>query len=277
MHKIGIMQGRLVPMVDGRIQAFPRDDWEREFPIAAEIGYDTIELTIEMASYDSHPIRDDAGRDRLRSLTRETGVGLAGLCCDVFMERPMTSSDTAVRQQAADMMATLVRDGAALGLPMIEVPVMGDNSLRDAAGRDQARRLLEDSLPLAETEGIDIILESDLPPRDLLEFIDGFSHPRLGINYDSGNSTWLGYDPDDELPLYLRHVRNIHIKDCTPKDYSLPLGQGATEFDKVFGHLAAANYTGDFVLQAARQDDDVQAATDYLLFSRRLVDDWLAH
>jgi len=35
---LGIMQGRLVPPVEGRFQAFPRDRWTAEFPRAAEAG-----------------------------------------------------------------------------------------------------------------------------------------------------------------------------------------------------------------------------------------------
>ena len=53
---IGIMQGRLLPPVDGRIQAFPGDGWQREFAIARGLGYDSIELTIETASLESHPV-----------------------------------------------------------------------------------------------------------------------------------------------------------------------------------------------------------------------------
>lgn len=275
MHEIGTMQGRLLPMVDGRIQAFPRDGWEREFPLAAEIGYDTIELTIEMASYDIHPVRSPAGRGQLLQIAEESGVGLAGLCCDVFMERPMTSAEEAVYEQSQEMLTTLIRDCAQLGLPMVEIPVMGDNSLRDVNGRERACKMLENVLPVAEDAGIDLILEADLPPQELLAFMDGFSHPRLGINYDSGNSMWLGYDPDDELPVYMQYVRNIHIKDCTVADYSLPLGQGDTEFDKVFGHLAALSYTGGFVVQAARQDDDLKAGRDYYAFTKNLVEHWL--
>jgi hexulose-6-phosphate isomerase len=36
--RIGFMQGRLSPMIDGRIQSFPWDYWENEFSLAKEIG-----------------------------------------------------------------------------------------------------------------------------------------------------------------------------------------------------------------------------------------------
>lgn len=274
MYQIGIIQGRLLPMVDGRIQAFPGDGWEREFSLAQAIGFDSIELTIEMASYDSHPIRSPEGRDQLKAISKETGVALAGLCCDVFMERPMTSMQPETYAQSSKMMETLIRDCADLGLPMIEVPVMGDNSLKKLEGRLRAKEMLEKYLPLAQEVGIDIILESDLTPQDLKTFLDDINHPVLGVNYDSGNSTWLGYNPNDEIPCYASHIRNIHIKDCTPKDYSLPLGQGNTDFDSVFSQLVDHQYQGNFILQAARQENDIQAGKDYLAFTQKLVQKW---
>lgn len=275
MHLIGTMQGRLLPMVDGRIQAFPRGEWEREFELAADVGYDSIELTIEMASYDIHPVRSDSGRRRINQLSRDHGVRLAGLCCDVFMERPLTDVDVGARTASSDILVDLIRACGELDLPMIEIPTMGDNSLKDPAARDRARRILEDSLPLAEDAAVDLILESDLPPLDLAAFMDAVDHPRLGINYDTGNSTWFGFAPDDELPRYYRHVRNVHIKDCTVKDYSVPLGLGETRFDRVFALLRDFKYDGDFVMQAARQDDNLKAARDYLSFTRNLVTEWL--
>ena len=275
MHLIGTMQGRLLPMVDGRIQAFPRGEWEREFELAADVGYDSIELTIEMARYDIHPVRSDSGRRRINQLSRAHGVQLAGLCCDVFMERPLTDVDVGARTASSDILADLIRACGELDLPMIEIPTMGDNSLKDPAARDRARRILEDSLPLAEDAAVDVILESDLPPVDLASFMDAVDHHRLGINYDTGNSTWFGFEPDDELPRYYRHVRNVHIKDCTVKDYSVPLGLGETRFDRAFSLFRDLSYEGDFVIQAARQDDDLKAGRDYLSFTRNLVTEWL--
>ena len=253
MHLIGTMQGRLLPMVDGRIQAFPRGEWEREFELAADVGYDSIELTIEMASYDIHPVRSDSGRRRINQLSRAHGVQLAGLCCDVFMERPLTDVDVGARTASSDILADLIRACGELDLPMIEIPTMGDNSLKDPAARDRARRILEDSLPLAEDAAVDVILESDLPPVDLASFMDAVDHHRLGINYDTGNSTWFGFEPDDELPR----------------------GLGETRFDRAFSLFRDLSYEGDFVIQAARQDDDLKAGRDYLSFTRNLVTEWL--
>ena len=43
MVPVGIMQGRLVPPVDGRIQAFPAENWKDEFELASDAGLACIE------------------------------------------------------------------------------------------------------------------------------------------------------------------------------------------------------------------------------------------
>ncbi len=266
---IGIMQGRLLPPLDGRVQSFPREGWENEFAAARDIGYASVELTIEMASVDIHPIRSEVGRRTLAALSTDTGVALAGLCCDTFMEVPLIADDMAVRDQGRALLEALIIDCAAAELPMLELPMLGPNALTPPGHTDRFRPILESALAIAEREGIDILLESDLGPEHYARFLESVRHPRLGVNYDAGNSSWFGFHPNDEIPAYGPYIRNVHIKDCTVKDYSVPLGTGETDFEAVFDNLDRIGYTGGYILQAARQADDIRAAKEYLSFLRR--------
>ena len=266
-----MMQGRLLPKVGNRIQTFPGPRWKEEFFLLREIGYDAIELTIEMLSWETNPVRSAAGRKEIAAVAAETGIAVTGLCADTAMERPIVSPDPDMRREGEGIIVAMLEDCAELGLPMLEVPLMGDSSLNLDGARGRFDDAMTRILPYARTLGVPIVLESDLPPRILAKLMDDYDDAFLGINYDMGNSTWFGYDPDSELPLYARHVRNVHVKDCTGLKYSLPLGEGGTRFTAVFAQLKVAGYAGDFVLQAARQDDDVAAARAYLPFTRDLV------
>ncbi len=157
---------------------------------------------------------------------------------------------------------------------MIELPMLGVNSLREAPAAACFDAALDEALPLAEQLGVDILLEADLPPAAFAALLGRFRHHRLGVNYDSGNSTYFGFDAADELEAYVDRIRNVHVKDCTRKDYSVPLGAGDTPFDVIFKRLARAGYEGGFILQAARQPDDIGAARDYLNYTRRLISAW---
>jgi sugar phosphate isomerase/epimerase len=63
----------------------------------------------------------------------------------------------------------------------------------------------------------------------------------------------------------------VHIKDCTPEDYSVPLGRGNVDFELSFSLLREQGYAGDFILQAARGEDDVALAREYFQFTKRWV------
>ena len=45
--RIGIMQGRLSKPLNGKIQSFPLNTWEKEFYLAKEIGFELIEWVLD--------------------------------------------------------------------------------------------------------------------------------------------------------------------------------------------------------------------------------------
>jgi len=265
------MQGRLLPMVGGRIQSFPGPGWEREFPLAAELGFASIELTIEMDSAETHPILDPQGRAAIRRLATEHRVALAGLGLDTAMEDPILAADPEARARSVARTVGLMEAAAETGLPMIELPLLNACGLGTPEALDALESVMAELLPRAEALGIDVLCEVDIAGPAVAAMLARIAHPRLGITYDSGNALWFGHDPDQDLPHYPAAIRNVHIKDIVPGQYTVPLGQGQVKFDRVFSHLAALGYGGGFILQAARQDDDLGAARDYLAFTRGLI------
>lgn len=272
---IGSIQGRLLPRVRDLIQAFPFGMWESEFSLLKQVGFDSIELTIDNASWTEHPINSNSGRKRLLQLSSQWRIALMGICCDVFMESPLVSPDESVVREAEAMLRDLLQNSGEAGLPFIELPFVGKNALADSSAVDRLARIFDWALPLAERCTIDILLETDLGPPAAVDLLGRCRHPRLGLNYDTGNSTWFGFDPSEELQAYHQDIRNIHIKDCTRKDYSVPLGSGETQFDIIFSLLSQLGYEGNFIIQAARQDDDLRAAREYFDFASRLVNKYL--
>ena len=79
-----------------------------------------------------------------------------------------------------------------------------------------------------------ILFESDLPPRLLKQFISNFDKRLYGINYDTGNSNYYGYNPQEELYLYGKYINNIHIKDSDHVSRTLRLGSGTFNFKEFF-------------------------------------------
>ena len=71
--RVGIMQGRLTPPCDGRLQCFPRHTWEAEFRLAREARLATIEWIYDDDGAETNPIGNDAGLARISDLVSSYG------------------------------------------------------------------------------------------------------------------------------------------------------------------------------------------------------------
>jgi hexulose-6-phosphate isomerase len=76
--------------------------------------------------------------------------------------------------------------------------------------------------------------------------------PSVRVNYDTGNSCSLGYDPREEIAAYGARLGSVHIKDRGHGSGTVALGTGDTDFETIFVELSRLRYQGSFILQAAR-------------------------
>lgn len=267
MVRIGIMQGRLLPPVDGRIQTFPADGWPAEFPRARDVGFDLIEFIFD-GNAEQHPFMTEQGRRRVRAAIDGSGVRVESVCADWFMATPLHAADVAARERALDVLQRLVRNSAELGVRTIILPCVDASSLGGA--RDQA--LLTDALmrclPTLTRAGITLALETDLPPEPFHRLLEGLPSDVVGVNYDMGNSAALGFAPADEFAAYGDRVLAVHVKDRLKGGGTVRLGTGDTDFDGCFAALSRVSYAGPFVIQGARGTDDMATAAEYLRFVR---------
>jgi hexulose-6-phosphate isomerase len=85
-------------------------------------------------------------------------------------------------------------------------------------------------------------------------------HPSIKVNYDSGNSSSLGYRPAEEFAAYGKRVGSVHIKDRVCGGGTVPLGEGDADFPALFEALRRVEYRGDFILQVARGPEGDEVA-----------------
>jgi L-ribulose-5-phosphate 3-epimerase len=270
MRTIGIIQGRLLPPIDGKIQAFPWDDWRGEFDLARDLELGSIEFIFEGPGLDCHPLLDAGGREEVRSAVRTTGVRVGSICADHFMDHPLHGVPDAEAAGSLAVLERLTRGAADLGIPIIEIPCVDHSSLRSASDQDALVERLTSLVPAASEMGIKLSLETDLPPLPFRRLLDRFDGA-VGANYDTGNSASLGYDPRAEIRTLAELIVNVHIKDRVLAGGTVPLGEGDTRLEDCFLTLAEIGYSGEFILQVARGKDDVDAARRY----RAQVAEWI--
>jgi L-ribulose-5-phosphate 3-epimerase len=243
---LAVMQGRLLPPPPGRLQAFPGDDWRAEFERAASAGVGAIEWIYDL---EANPLDSDEGVREVRAAAAAHGVGVSSVCADLFMARPLAAGSAAERGEALERLSWLVGRAAAVAASHIVIPFVDDSAL--AADEDEvAAAQLEAAIPAARAAGVELHLETSLPPERFAALLARV--PEVGVTYDSGNSASLGYDAREELAAFGDRVRSVHVKDRVRGGGSVPLGEGDAELDLVFAELRRRGYAGTLVLQVAR-------------------------
>jgi L-ribulose-5-phosphate 3-epimerase len=252
ISQIGFMQGRLCDQVNGKIQAFPWQAWESEFPVAARIGISAMEWTLDQDRLYENPLMTFEGQERIRMLCQKYQLVIPSLTGDCFMQSPFWKADRESRTRLKSDFLAICRACASVGIRMVVVPLVDQGRLDNT---EQEKVLVEFLLSqehfFAELD-IQVIFESDFVPEELLRFIDRLPILRFGINYDIGNSAALGFDPCDEFAAYGSRVMNLHVKDRLLCGTTVPLKRGAAKFEVVFAELAKVNFQGNFILQTAR-------------------------
>ena len=273
IEKIGIMQGRLSEKEKDVIQFFPLKNWEKEFTIAAEVGFSHIEWVVDSQGCEINPLFIKNEWNKIKKITRQNNISIPAVCHDLLINFPLQSINAEVSKKSFSILDKTIEACDNLGIKFIEIPLVGNASLKNKKSYELLLNVLSKFNKKAERSGVTFVLETDLKPSQnviLMEMMDGLP---VGLNFDMGNSSYWGFDPDNEIPKIGPWIKNVHIKDCTPEDYTLPLGKGNVDFDKVFSLLKSQNYNGLFILQAApaKNGDEKKISKQYLDFSQKYI------
>lgn len=259
MFNIGIMQGRLTKPNGRGIQFFPFYEWEKEFQIASRIGLDEIEWIFDYESYWKNPLWMLDGSQYIKKCIDLTGVRVNSICFDYFMCRPFYKADAdkkaEIYKENFEVFKQILSGMKIIGANLIEIPLVDNSSISSKQEKEEVQSFLYKIARLAQEDRIEIGLEMDLPNPAFREFIVEINCKNIKANYDSGNSSGLGYIHQLELLSLNKLIRNVHIKDRALGGITKPLGTGNADFDELFNTLKQIKYQGSFILQAARTED----------------------
>lgn len=257
MTRIGIMQGRLSPPVDGRIQAFPVDAWRDEFTRAGESDLDCIEWVYELPNEEHNPLATNAGVQEVAELAERSGVVVSSVCADWYMAVRLVEGD-AVNEEAAAHLERLLSRVEPLGVRYVVLPFVDESSLRSDTELSTLERLLPRLLAAAERHRVELHLETDLRAERLVSLLERLAHPLLRANYDTGNAASLGRPPAAELPALAPFLGSVHVKDRVLGGGTVPLGTGDADLPEALRLTEEAGFGGPYILQAARGEDGAE-------------------
>jgi len=269
-NEIGIMQGRLSPRINGKIQAYPANTWQKEFEIAQEIGYSAIEWIVEKP-VETNALMTDSGKAEIKKAIALTGVRIDFVCADIFMQQPLVRMTEEIKFQNKEYLLEILKNAKEVGAVGVEIPFVDNSSIKNETEKQEFIDAMQDAFKLAKDMDIKISLETDLPPSDFQELLDNINLDYVQANYDIGNSASLGFDPKEELEAYGLKILNVHVKDRKLGSTTVPLGTGNANINYVFQKLQEIGYNGGLTMQAARGENDIETAKEQLKYVRTLL------
>lgn len=274
MHsRLGFMQGRLSPRVDGKIQAFPTEFWRNEFVIGRRNGCSLMEWTLDHQGFSDNPLMTDAGRAEIRELMSLHGFRIESVTADNMMQAPFWKASGDQRVVLLEMLRSLIYACGQLGGGIIVVPLVDNGAIQNTEQESSLFNGLQSMLHYLSEAKVRIAFESDFAPALLSRFISTYQAQYFGINFDMGNSASLGWRSEIEIPHIGSRIINVHVKDRPIGGSTVPLGEGDVDFETVFGLLRKVGYNGNYILQGARAADDDHAGA--ILRYCRFVGDFL--
>jgi len=269
------MQGRLLPKYQRRYQAHPVGYWQDEFRLAAGLGLDMIEFILDFNDVEQNPLMQRMGIERIRDISTTTGVAVKTVCADYFMEAPLHASSAPAVRSSQAVLSILVENAHLLGVSDVVIPCVDKSRLGDDSARESFCRNIGPAIKQAEQFGMHLALETDLAPEPFCDLLERLDSPSVTVNYDTGNSASLGYNPVEEIEAYGSRISDIHLKDRLRDGGSVVLGTGAVDFTKFFHALSKTAYTGPFIMQAYRDDEGLAVFKKQLAWITPMLESYI--
>ena len=252
------MQGRLTPANGRGIQFFPFGNWENEFYGAQRLKLDEIEFIFDYENYINNPLWTEDGIKKIKQIEDKTNIQINAVCFDYFMRRPFykvnVKEQDFVRNENTQIIKKVLSAMEQLKINLLEIPLVDTSSLQTELEKNIFFKWMMQVVESSD-KNIYFALETDLNCDDFVEYLNRFSNRRVGANYDSGNSSGLGYDAYKEVTTLKNYILNVHIKDRILHGTTVKLGTGSADFDALFRGLHEIGYKHNFILQAARGID----------------------
>jgi len=273
MNKIGIMQGRVFPEHLDTLQMFPISAWLREISEIKALGFDYIELLFDKALCLENLFNNPSNFDALGICNKEGGrmLNAYSICADYFSSISML--DKKCEDIFYSKIIRILNVTKNTNLSILVIPFYEKNMIESESDFE---RVLDwfDSRKLdrkANSYGIKLALEIDLPAIILYEGFAKRSFKNIGICYDLGNAKAAGYEPEREILQLKDFIVHIHIKDRKIGGPNVMLGEGDVRLKLCLKSLRDICYNGLMTLETKYSEAPAAEAFGNLKYFKNLL------
>jgi len=221
-------------------------NWKAEqlLDYGAKLNVDSILIS----DLDAFVSLEPAHLDRIRVKAKDLGVGIH---LGTWSICPTSTAFKKKWGTAEEHLALGLRSAAALGSPVLRV-VLGNGADRDTPGGIKARiddtvAVCKSQQALAERLNVKIAVENhagDMQAHELVTLIEKAGKSYVGVNLDSGNSTWTLEDPTVALEALGPYTVTTSLRDSmvweSPNGATVQwtaMGDGVVDWKKYFARF----------------------------------------
>lgn len=262
---LGVMQGRLLPKVNHRIQAFPGEEWPVEFEKANSIGIKNLEWTFDHEKLYENPMLDFKSLYHIGSLVNKFDVKITTATCDNLMQAPIHKTGPN-GVTSIDNLIKFIEKLRNSPIKIIIWPLVDEGSINTKSELHSFLKMIKIIIPVLEELNLKIAFETDFIPEDNKSFLTNLPPEYFGLNLDIGNSACYGNSITIECKLNFDRILNVHIKDRVRNGPTVPLGKGDVNWAEVREVLEP--YEKLMILQCARipKKNEVETIKGYISF-----------
>lgn len=254
-------------------------DLKEAIRVAADVGYDAIELmcepphlTLEMAETQDNEIC---------TWLEEAGLPVSALSLDARY----TAEDQDQWFKSVDETCRFIRLCKKFGTDIAKT-IPGRPGSAEATDKhwDQYRRAMDVIVPVAESEGVKLAVETHLNHlSDTIETaarcIECGSPETLGVNLDFCNVHTCSESALDAIDRFAGRIYFTHVKDSlfsTASGEYVPMGEGKMDYEPIMERLRAVGYDGylsvECLYEKAKRHDPSGSVAHDLGVLRRLIE-----
>ena len=247
--------------------------YETVFPMAAEIGYDAVQLTVNRP--------EDVDASLIRKLMDQTGLRVSGLATGMGYTVDglcLGAGDEEIRRKAVERMKGHIDLARALDGAMVIIGAIRGR-FQDAGGAElfyrQFHRSVEEVVAYAEQKKIVVILEANdhletdayITIRDTARFIRNFHTPFFKLHLDTMH---MLYENEEIEGPILENADILAQVDISGEDRSCPC-EGRYDYPSVVRALKKAGFGGylAFEYRPEPPENGAKIGYDYI---RSLID-----
>ncbi|HIE51522.1 MAG TPA: sugar phosphate isomerase/epimerase [Armatimonadetes bacterium] len=227
-------------------------------PQAKAAGYEGLEILL--TDEGDLPLGStESDYQRLRDLSAQSGVELAGLCIGVSDRGSLTTGRPADAERFQEVTVQALEASVALGIDTILV-IPGGVTEEVPYERAYERALagMKELAPEAERRGVNLAIEYVwnklfLSPLEMRRFLDEVGSEYVGFYMDTGNMVIFGY-PEQWIRLCGPYLKKVHFKDFRRRGYQwTPLLEGDVNWPAVMAALREIGYD-DYLISEVSGD-----------------------